>query len=115
MRLGNRLAQLLDAQKPLFGDEGPLDLLPEEQWHPDCAGSQFGIPRLPQPRQPCDDDPQGAAADEEPQAVEVLLSDGRDAASGGRDPVAVAGFSVPRPQVVSCLGLKQISPVLSQE
>ena len=51
MRLGNRLAQLLDADKPLFGDFGSLSILREEWWHPDCAGTEFGVPTpsVPQP------------------------------------------------------------------
>jgi len=104
MRLGNRLAQLLDAEKPLFEDEGPLDILPEEHWHPDCCGSEFGIPPLPQPRQPGNGVPQKAAADEDPEAAKLLLRNGHGAASGGWGPVAVAGFSDPRPQVVYRLG-----------
>ena len=48
MRIGNAFARLLDPGKPLFEDQGSLDLLPEELWHSDCTSAAFGIPGWPQ-------------------------------------------------------------------
>ena len=48
MRVGFHFAQALDSEKPLFDDED-VSLLPEEHWHADCAGSEFGIPSKPYP------------------------------------------------------------------
>ena len=46
MRVGHKLARSLDSEKPLFEDED-LSMLPEEIWHADCAGSEYGIPSNP--------------------------------------------------------------------
>jgi len=100
MRLGKHLAQLLDVDKPLFGDFGPLDILPEEWWHSDCASTEFGIPPLLQPRQPGQEGPEMGGGEGPPAAAEVpSVGERPGSASGGRRPVAVAGFAVTNPQV----------------
>lgn len=45
MRVGRQLASTLNPEQPLF-EEDPhnLELLPEEAWHRDCTGTEFGIP-----------------------------------------------------------------------
>ena len=47
MRVGRILAAALDPEKPLFQDLGPLNMLPDEIWHPDCRGTSCGIPSFP--------------------------------------------------------------------
>ena len=46
MRIGKRLAQMLDPSIELFPESERLDFAQEEVWHPDCVGTSFGIPKF---------------------------------------------------------------------
>ena len=46
MRIGKRLAQMLDPSNELFPESERLDFAQEEVWHPDCLATPFGIPEF---------------------------------------------------------------------
>lgn len=46
MRVGNKMASILDSDKTIFPEAGGLSIASDELWHTECEGTPFGIPNF---------------------------------------------------------------------